>query len=472
MKKYEAIVVGSGPNGLAAAITLAKAGVSVLVLEAARTPGGGARSEPLTIPGFIHDVCSAVHPMAVASPFFKSLPLEQFGLEWVHSQAVLAHPLENNEAILLHTSVEATAKNLDIDGEAYYDLMQPMSQHWEEIFSETMGPLFHWPKHPMTLASFGLKAIRSAEIFARMHYHGPRARALFAGMAAHVNTPLDKTGTAAIGLMLNLAAHAKGWPFPRGGAQKLTDALLAYFRSLGGDLQTHREIRSMRDLPSSHWVFLDLTPRQILSIFADSVSHVESYRWNSFSYGPAVFKIDWALSAPIPWSAKECLKAATVHVCGDFDEILLSESAPIKGKLSQRPFVLLTQPSLFDLTRAPQGQHTAWAYCHVPHDTTVNCTEIIEAQIERFAPGFKKNILARHILGPQDLQKRNPNLVGGDIMGGAFSLKQLLFGPSRSMNPYHLSIPGFFICSSSTPPGPGVHGMCGFNAAQNVLREL
>lgn len=471
MKSHDVVVVGSGPNGLSAAITMAQAGLSVLVLEAGKTPGGGARTESLTRTGFHHDVCSAIHPLAITSPFFNSLPLEKFGLTWIHSPVVLAHPLDHQEALLLHHSIEDTARGLGQDGETYLRLMGTLTKHWEDTFSEILNPIFHWPRYPFLMARFGLKALTSAEAFVQRQFQEPETQALFSGIAAHANAPLGVRGTTAIGLILNLAAHAKGWPLPKGGAQKITDSLLSYLRHLGGEIQTETEVRSLKDLPKSRWVFFDLTPRQILSILGDAAPSVEKKRWSGFSYGPGVFKMDWALSQPIPWRSKNCLKAATVHLGGSWREIATSENAPAMGKVSNRPFVLLTQPSLFDSTRAPQGQHTAWAYCHVPFGFMGNCREIIENQIERFAPGFRDIILARSELGPQDLQRKNANLVGGDISGGGINLKQLLFRPGLAINPYRMSMPGFYICSSSTPPGPGVHGMCGFNAARSALQE-
>lgn len=471
MKTYDAVVVGSGPNGLAAAITMAQAGHSVLVLEAASLAGGGARSEALTRPGFIHDVCSAIHPLAVASPFFRSLSLEKFGLEWIYSPSVVAHPLEGGEVVLLEQSVEDTAKNLGEDGARYLDFMGSLANHWEDLFSDIMQPLMHWPRQPLLLSRFGLPALLPAATVARNFLRGPRARALFAGVAAHANAPLEEPGTTAIGLMLHLAAHARGWPLPQGGSQNISRALILYLQSLGGEIQTEVEVKSLKDLPKSRWVFFDITPRQVLSILGDQLSESWKKRFLRFRYGPGIFKMDWALSNPIPWMAKDCARAATVHLGGTLEEIILSEYGNDRGLVAEHPYVLLSQPSLFDATRAPAGFHTAWAYCHVPHGSDLDRQNAIEAQVERFAPGFRESIIARSVLTPSDLQNKNANLIGGDISGGAITLGQLLFRPVFGANPYQLPIPGFYICSSSTPPGPGVHGMGGFNAAQSALRH-
>lgn len=471
VKNYEAVVVGSGPNGLAAAITMARAGHSVLVLEAADLPGGGARTEALTRPGFLHDVCSAVHPLAVASPFFRSLELEKFGLEWIHSPSVAAHPLEGEEVVLLERSVEATAHNLGEDGESYQKFMGALAAEWEELFADIFQPMLRWPKRPLLLSRFGMPALLPASALARQFLRGKRARALFAGVAAHANAPLENAGTAAIGLMLHLAAHARGWPLPCGGAQSITQALVACLRSFGGELQTGVEVRSLKDIPSSRWVFFDLTPRQILSILGERLPPVWIKKFTRYRYGPGVFKMDWALSEPIPWRGKECARAATVHLGGTLDEILLSEYGNDRGLSAEHPYVLLTQPSLFDPTRAPKGFHTAWAYCHVPLDSDLNRQAAVEAQIERFAPGFRDCIIARSTFTTTQMESKNANLIGGDISGGAITLKQLLFRPVVGAKPYHLPVPGCYICSSSTPPGPGVHGMAGFNAAQKALQE-
>jgi phytoene dehydrogenase-like protein len=472
MKSYDAVIVGSGPNGLAAAITMAQAGHSVLVLEAATNPGGGARSEALTRPGFVHDVCSAVHPLAVASPFFSSMNLEKFGLEWIYSPSVAAHPLDNGEVVLLDQSIEVTASGLGKDKDRYLNFMGALANNWEDLFSDIMQPLLRWPKHPLLLSRFGIPSLLSAATLARNLLKEPRTRALWAGIAAHANAPLEAPGTSAIGLMLQLAAHARGWPFPRGGSQSISTALISYLQFIGGEIQTDFEVKSLQDLPKSRWVFFDLTPRQVLSILGDHLSVSWRNKFHNFRYGAGVFKMDWALSEPIPWKAAGCARAATVHLGGSLEEIILSEYGNDRGLIAEHPYVLLTQPSLFDASRAPAGFHTAWAYCHVPHASDLNRQAAVEAQIERFAPGFRDCILARSALTTSDMQNKNANLIGGDISGGAISLRQLLFRPVIGRNPYKLPIPGFYICSASTPPGPGVHGMGGFNAAQSALQEI
>jgi phytoene dehydrogenase-like protein len=469
VKSYDAVVVGSGPNGLAAGITLAQAGRSVVIFEAAANIGGGARSEFLTEPGFIHDVCSAVHPLAVTSPFFRSLNLEKFGLQWIDSPAALAHPLDHGESVSLYTSLEKTAENLAEDADRYMTLMEPLVKHWEELFADILQPILHWPKHPFLLARFGLPSLLSAQSLAKKYFLGPRARALFGGLAAHSIAPLNHSGTSAIGLMLCLAAHAKGWPIPRGGSQKISDALVAYFRSLGGEIVTQNEIHSVDQLPPSQMVFFDLTPRPLARILSGRLPSRLQKKMSTYLQGPGVFKMDWALSEPIPWSSPACAQAATLHLGGSFDEIAAAESAPAMDRCAEKPYVLLCQPSLFDSSRAPSGHHTAWAYCHVPPASTVNCREAIENQIERYAPGFKRRIIACSALSATDMEKKNANLVGGDISGGAFSLERLFFRPFAQLNSYRLPIPGYYICSSSTPPGPGVHGMCGFNAVRAAL---
>lgn len=471
MKTYDAVVVGSGPNGLAAAITLARAGFSVKIFEKSSLAGGGMHSASLTLPGYIHDVCSAVHPLAVVSPFFKSLPLQKFGLRWIHSPLVLAHPLLEEEAIHLEVSPEDTAQNLGEDAATYLRFVESMTKYSDEIFTEIFKPALHWPRYPYLWARFGLSAMLPAKTFARWKFRGPRARTLFAGLAAHVNAPLDGYGTAAVGLMLNMAAHLQGWPIPAGGSHEIARSMVAYFISLGGEIELSKEIRSPGDLPKSRGVFLDMTPRQIVRFFGFDLSKENKKKLSDFSYGPGVFKTDWALSRPIPWKDTVCTQAATVHIGGREEDILRSEEGPARGEVKPRPFILLSQPSLFDKSRAPEGKHVAWGYCHVPHGSEIDATTIIENQIERFAPGFKNTILARSTLGPRELERMNPNLIGGDISGGNMTLKQLLFRPSLKLNPYKLSIPGYYICSSSTPPGPGVHGMCGFNAAQSFIRE-
>jgi len=469
LKTYDAIVVGSGPNGLAAAITMARAGYSVKIYEKSDFFGGGLHSAELTLPGFVHDVCSAVYPLAVISPFFKSLPLEKFGLRWCYSPLVLAHPLLDDVAIQVETSPEDTAQNLGDDAIAYLQFIESMTKSSDEILFEIFKPSLHWPHHPGIWTRFGISALLSAKSLANLRFRGPRARALFAGMAAHANTPLNKYGSSAVGLMMSLSAHLQGWPIPVGGAGEIAKAMVAYFKSLGGEIELSHEALGPTYLPKSRWVFLDLTPRQILDFFDGDLVLRESRNLAHYKYGPGVFKIDWALSRPIPWEDSACLEAACIHLGNHAEDIFYSEAGPQRGEIRPHPFVLLSQPSLFDKERTPQGKHVAWAYCHVPNNSQVDATSLIENQIERFAPGFKKVILGRSILNTSALEKINPNLVGGDISGGEMSLRQLLFRPSFKLNPYRLALEGYYICSASTPPGPGVHGMCGYNAALSAL---
>lgn len=469
MKTYDAIVVGSGPNGLAAAITLARAGYSVKVFEKSDYAGGGMHSSELTLPGFIHDVCSAVHPLAVVSPFFKSLPLEKFGLRWIHSPLVMVHPFLNDEAVQVEISPEDTAQNLGEDAVTYLRFIESMTKYSDELFADIFKPALHWPRYPAVWSRFGVRALMPAKSLARWRFRGPRARALFAGMAAHANFPLHRYGTSAVGLMLNMSAHLHGWPIPAGGAREIARAMLAYYKSLGGEIELSNEALGPSYIPKSRWVFLDLTPRQVVDFFDGDLESRERMNFARYKYGPGVFKMDWALSQPIPWKDLACFDAATVHLGNQAQDIFSSEEGPMRGEIKPRPFVLLSQPSLFDKSRAPDGKHVAWAYCHVPQNSQIDATTIIENQIERFAPGFKRIILARNALNAAALERINPNLIGGDISGGEMSLKQLLFRPRMRLNPYQLKAEGYFICSASTPPGPGVHGMCGFNAAQSVL---
>ena len=467
---YDAIIVGAGPNGLAAAITLAQAGWKVQVREAAATVGGGARSAELTLPGFVHDVCSAIHPLSLASPFFRSLPLQEFGLEWIQPSAPLAHPLDDGTAALLERSVEATGATLGLDAEAYRRLMGIILDEWEKIVYEFLGPL-RPPRHPLAMMGFGLLAMQSARGLAQRAFRGERARALFAGLAAHAIQPLERPPTAAFGLMLGLLGHAVGWPIAKGGSQKIADALAGYLRSLGGEIITDARVESVDDLPPAHAVLFDVTPRQLLKIAGHRLPAGYRDALGRYRYGPGVFKIDFALSEPIPWKAKECQRAGTVHVGGALAEIAASESAVWKGEHPDRPYVLLAQQSLFDSARAPEEQHTAWAYCHVPHGSTFDMTDSIIAQIERFAPGFRDCILAQRTRTAAAMEEYNPNYVGGDINGGVQDFAQLFTRPAIHFPPYATPAAGLYLCSSSTPPGGGVHGMCGYFAAQTVLRH-
>jgi phytoene dehydrogenase-like protein len=469
--RFDGVVVGSGPNGLAAAITLARADRSVLVLEAKETVGGGARSAELTLPGFVHDVCSAIHPLSLASPFLKTLPLAEFGLEWIHPPAPLAHPLDDGTAVILERSLDATADGLDQDANAYRRMMGLILGEWEAILEEFLGPL-RVPRHPLAMMGFGLLAIQSARGLAQLAFRGARAQALFAGMAAHAIQPLERAPTAAFGLMLGLLGHAVGWPMAKGGSQSIADALAAYLRSLGGEIITGARVDSLEELPPARAVLFDVTPRQLLRIAGHRFSGSYRRALARYRYGPGVFKMDFALSAPIPWKAKECARAATVHVGGTLEEIAASESAVWRGEHFERPYVLLTQQSLFDCSRAPLGQHTAWAYCHVPHGSTFDMAERIVAQIERFAPGFRDCILATHTRTAAAMEQYNPNYVGGDINGGVQDFMQLFTRPAFHFPPYATPARGLYLCSSSTPPGGGVHGMCGYFAAATALQQV
>jgi len=467
----DAIVVGSGPNGLAAAIALARAGHSVRVYEAQPTIGGGARSAELTRPGFVHDIASTVHALALLSPFLKALPLEQFGLRFAHPEAPFAHPLDDGTAVVVERSIDATASALgNPDGRAYAKLVTPFVENSDELMDALLGPFSL--RHPITMARFGRHAILSAEMLAKHAFTSARARAMFAGAAAHSLVPLDKLATSGYALGLIIAAHKVGWPVSRGGAQQLANALAAYLRSLGGEIVTGTPVESLAALPPSRVVLLDVTPRQLVRIAGDRLSRFNRWRLTRYRYGPGVFKMDWALNAPVPWRARECHRAGTVHLGGSLEEIAQSERAAWDRRDAERPYVLLVQPSLFDPTRAPAGKHTLWAYCHVPNGSTVNMRERIERQIERFAPGFRDCIEEVHVMAPADLERSNANLVGGDIAGGAADLAQLYTRPVASFNPYKTSIDNVFLCSSSTPPGVGVHGMSGYHAARAAMKAL
>ncbi|MGH9455628.1 MAG: phytoene desaturase family protein [Terriglobia bacterium] len=467
-KTYEALVIGSGPNGLAAAITLAKAGCSVLVYEAETTIGGGARSAELTLPGYIHDVCSAIHPMALASPFFRTLPLAAHGLEWIQPPVPLAHPLDDGSAILLERSIESTSAGLGSDAASYRRLMTRLASDWSDLEPILLGPL-RLPHHPIALARFGKSALRPASRLAKTLFKGERARALFAGLAAHSMLPLERVPSAAFGLILGVTAHTVGWPLPRGGAQRIADALASYLRSLGGEIVTNTKVVSLDELPPAPIILCGVTPRQLLTIADRRLSPGFRRKLRQYRYGPGAYKIDWALDTPIPWKAAECSRSGTVHVGGTLEEIADSERSVWQWNHPERPFVLLAQPSLFDSTRAPEGKHTAWAYCHVPHASDFDMTERIERQIERFAPGFGRHILARNVMPPARLEQHNRNLIGGDINGGVQDLRQLFARPTLRL--YSTSARGLYICSSSTPPGGGVHGMCGYFAARKALHD-
>ena len=453
---------------MAAAVELAHNGRSVVVLEAEDTVGGGTRSAELTLPGCVHDVGSAIHPLGYASPFFSTLPLEKHGLEWVHPHAPLAHPFDDGTTAVLERSVEETGKTLGPDAEAYRGLMGPIARDFDRLVGSLLGsPRF--PRHPLALAGFGLRALRSARGLAESLFEGERAKGLFAGNAAHSFLPMEQAPSASFGLVLSAVGHAAGWPFPRGGSQKIADALVSYLRSLGGEVYTGVRVDSIEEVPRTRAVLFDVTPRQLLKIAGEHFTDRYRRALERYRYGPGVFKIDLALDAPIPWRAGECLRAGTIHIGGTLDEISAGEAAVSRGEHPERPFVLLAQQSLFDETRAPEGKHTIWAYCHVPNGSTVDMTERIEAQIERFAPGFRDRILARSTMGPADLQRINANHVGGDINGGLMDFRQLFTRPAARLTPYSTPARGLYICSSSTPPGGGVHGMCGYSAARAAL---
>jgi phytoene dehydrogenase-like protein len=464
----DAVVVGAGPNGLAAAIVLARAGRSVLVLEAAPTVGGGTRTAELTLPGFRHDVCSAIHALGVGSPFLRTVPLEEHGVEWIQPDAPLAHPLDDGTAVVLERGVETTATGLGADGRAYSRLLGPAVRRADALLGELLGPL-RFPRHPLALARFGLPALLPARTLARLAFHEERAKALFAGLAAHSMLPLTRSPSASFGLVLALLGHAVGWPLPRGGSQAIADALASHLRALGGEIACERPVTSLRELPPAATVLLDVTPRQLLRLAGDRLQAGYRRRLERYRYGPGVFKLDLGLDGPIPWRAEACSRAATIHLGGTLDEITTSEAEPARGRHAERPFVLLAQQSLFDPARAPAGKHTVWAYCHVPNGSSVDMTVQIEAQIERFAPGFRDRILGRHGLDPLALERYNANYVGGDINGGVQDLRQLFTRPVARLVPYATPLEGVFLCSSSTPPGGGVHGMCGYWAAQAAL---
>lgn len=473
MPDYDAIVVGSGPNGLAAAIELARSGWSVAVYEAKETIGGGTRSEALTLPGFVHDVCSAIHPLGIGSPFFKTLPLEKYGVEWIHPEIALAHPFDDLPPALLYRSFEQTGESLGHDGETWRRLMEPFADRWDDLAVDILAPLRIIPHHPFLMARFGLKALRSARQLAHSHFEGPQARALFAGMAAHSFIPLDRMPTASFGLVLGILAHAIGWPVARGGSATITRALAAYLAEMGGAVITGNRIQSAAELPPARAILFDVTPRQLLQIAGDRLPSRYRRNLEKYRYGPGIFKIDWALDGPIPWKDALCNRAGTVHLGGRYEEIAQSEGASWRGKIAEKPLVLMAQQSVFDSTRAPEGKHTGWAYCHIPGGSPIDMTARIEAQMERFAPGFRDLILARHTFTSPQLEAYNPNYVGGDINGGVQDVRQLFTRPTwRFWNPYATPARGLYLCSSSTPPGGGVHGMCGYYAARAVIDDF
>lgn len=471
---YDAVVVGAGPNGLAAAITIARTGRSVIVFEAKETIGGGSRSMELTRPGFVHDVCSAIHPLGLGSTFFRTLPLEQYGLKWIQPPAPLAHPLDDGSVAILERSIATTGATLGCDAQAYAKLMTPLVAHWDRIAEAFLSPLRLQPlfAHPFSLASFGLKALQSASGLAESQFKGEAARAMFAGMCGHSMLPFERATSAAAGLVLGTLGHAIGWPLPRGGSQQIMNAMAAYLRSLGGEIVTGVEVKSLEMLPSAQVVLCDITPRQLLRIAGSRLPSAYQHRLQRYRYGPGVFKLDLALDGPIPWQAEECTRAATVHLGGTLPEIAAGEAEVWRGEHPEKPFVLLAQQSLFDPTRAPVGKHTVWAYCHVPSGSTFDMTGRIEAQIERFAPGFRDRVLARHTFSAAQLEEYNANYIGGDINGGVQDLWQMFTRPTIQVNPYATPLKDVYLCSSATPPGGGVHGLCGYYAAQAALRNV
>lgn len=469
--EFDAVVVGSGPNGLAAAITIAQEGRSALLVEAKDTLGGGTRTEQLTLPGFRHDVCSAVHPLALASPFLRSLDLGAYGLEWIHPPVPLAHPLDDERAVFLERSLEATAEGLGRDAERYRRLIGPFVGDWDEIVPELLKPL-GIPRSPLPLLRFGPLAMRSAVGLARAWFREIRPQALFAGNSSHAIFPLQHLSSAGFGLMLCMSAHAVGWPIARGGSQAIAAALAAHFASLGGIIKVGNPVRSLSDLPESKVVLFDVTPRQLARIASSILPPDYLKRLQRHRYGSGVFKVDWALKGPIPWRDPRCSEAGTLHLGGTLDEIAATERDVWLGVPPEKPFVFFSQPSLFDSSRAPEGLHTAWGYCHVPNGCTVDMTRRIEAQVERFAPGFQNLILARHTMSPSEMEAYNANYVGGDIAGGIQSFWRLVVRPLGRWRAYSTPVKSLYICSSSMPPGGGVHGMCGHLAAKLALREI
>ena len=470
VRHKKACVIGAGPNGLSAAIVLAQAGLRVEVFEAEAQPGGGARTMELTLPGFHHDFGSAVHPMAVGSPFFNSLPLGDYGLEWIYSPAPLAHPFDDGTAITLERSLKDAERVLQEDGRAWRNLMAPLAKNWPAFAKEILRPLLRIPSHPFLLANFAQDALAPATFVARRRFRNERTRALFAGLAAHSFLSLTEPLSASFGMVLGAAAHAVGWPIPRVGAQAITDALSSHLVRLGGKIIPSTRVEDLELVRKYDVVLCDITPRQLLHVSQGKLSTGYRKRMEEFRYGPGIFKVDYALASPIPWKSTECLRAATVHVGGSMAEIVASEAAMANGAIAERPFIVLAQPTVFDPSRAPAGKHIAWAYCHVPNGSTGNMLPRIEAQIERFAPGFRDCVLARRSSTPADLQSMDANLVGGDISGGASDFRQFLFRPTWRQ--YATSDPRIYLCSSSTPPGGGVHGMCGYNAAKLALRRV
>ncbi len=466
----DAVVVGSGPNGLAAAIALAQAGKTVTVYEANETIGGGCRSAELTLPGFLHDTCAAIHPLAPASPFLSTLPLHEYGLEWIQPPIALAHPFDDGTAAAFTQSIDETAATLGIDEGAWKRVFEPLVNDFDLLLDPLLGP-FRLPKHPIALARFGIPALLPSGLFAKRAFRGDPARGLFAGMAAHAMLDLSRPVTAAFGMVLGLVGHAVGWPIPRGGSQEITNALAAYLRSLGGTIVPGTRVTSLDIAGDANAVLFDVTPRQFLDIAGDEIPPGYRRTLEHYRYGAGVFKVDWALDGPVPWTAPECHQAGTVHLGPTMEEIVAAERDVVRGRHPEQPFVLLAQQSLFDDTRAPDGKHTLWGYCHVPHGSTVDMTDRIEAQIERFAPGFRDRIITRATKNAVEMQAWNANFIGGDINAGMQDWRQLFTRPAPRIDPYSTPNPRLTFCSASTPPGGGVHGMSGYHGAQSALRR-
>ncbi|MEA1784849.1 NAD(P)/FAD-dependent oxidoreductase [Arenibacter sp. GZD96] len=467
---YDAIVVGAGPNGLAAGIRLQQHGLSVLVVEGKDTIGGGMRTAELTLPGFKHDICSAIHPTALASPYLATLPLHEHGLTYILPEVDCAHPFDDGSAAHLERSIANTARGLGVDAKNYTQLFQPLKGYWDGIAADVLAPL-SFPKNPMDMARFGVSAMQPATWLAKK-FQTKEAKGLWAGMAAHSLQPLSNWATSGIGLVLTTAGHLGGWPIPKGGSQSIANAMGAYFESIGGKIETNFYVKSLDQLPPAKAILFDVTPKQLLEIAGHTFSALYQWQLNRFRYGMGVFKIDWALDGLVPFKAEVCNKAGTIHLGGTFEEIVHSEREIGKGNHVEKPFVLFAQQSRFDATRAPKGKHTAWAYCHVPNGSKEDKTTIIENQIERFAPGFKDLILAKHTMNTREMQVYNPNYIGGDINGGVIDIGQLFTRPALRSSPYRTSQKGLYLCSSSTPPGGGVHGMCGYHAAERAIKDL
>lgn len=468
--EYDALVIGAGPNGLSAAILLAQQNLKVKVIEARDSVGGGTRTEELTEPGFYHDICSAVHPTGVGAPYLKTLPLQDYGLEWIHPDYPVAHPLDHGEAVIVPKSLDEAVDRLGNDGMNYKRLIEDFVQNWDRLSNDLFGPV-RIPDNPLSMMRFGWYGMFSAKLLANSIFENIETKAFFAGLAGHSIIPLEKVFTGSFGLVFAASIHAAGWPVARRGSHSITKAMAAYFESLGGEIETGNEINSTRDLPNAKSVLFDLTPKQIANIARDDLPDSYLKKLNSFTYGPGAFKMDFALSEPVPWENEDCKKAGTIHLGGTFKEIAESERNTWDGKFNDNPFVLVSQPSLFDDTRAPEGKHTLWAYCHVPNGSEQDCSSQIINQIERFAPGFRDTIISYNAMNAVDFEQYNANYIGGDINGGAQFFKQLIFRPLIQWDPYRLAGKSMYICSSSTPPGGGVHGMCGYHAAKSALKN-